>query len=33
MDILGILWAILSLWIAHKLVSSLDTGEDEDYEC
>jgi hypothetical protein len=32
MDFIGIGWAILSLWIAHELVSNLDTGEGEDYE-
>ena len=33
MDFIGIVFAIVSLWIAHKLVENIETGEDEDYEC
>jgi hypothetical protein len=30
MDVIGIVWAIFSLWVAHKLVEYLNTGEEEE---
>ena len=32
MDFIGIIFAIISLWIAHELVEGLDTGEMEDLD-